>query len=119
MKTRTYIIILLCSAFAGMVCSCSGNQYLTNQQISSERVRVVQYYNNRSEGFPFRSGFYQVSDSIFATVPDGDRRSFEIIYGRIQSKRADDSTGRIRDIYFKVLAGELDNDFDHANSGRE
>lgn len=112
------ILVLILAAVAGSFCSCGSNQYFTNEQLSAEQVRVVEYYSNRSEGFPFRSGFYQASDSIAATVPNGDRRTFEIIYGRIQGKRANDSTGNISSSYFKILAGEFDNDFDLANGGR-
>lgn len=112
------VFIVLFAAVAGMVCSCS-NTYLSNDQLSVEQVRVVEYYTNRSEGFPFRSGFYAASDSVYSSVSGGDAKTCQLIYTRIQKQRPLDSTGHISADYFKTLSAEFDNDFDIAKGGRE
>lgn len=113
------ILLVLFAAVAGCLCSCSGNQYLSREKVQTEQVRVVQYFSNRADGFAFRGGFYDATDSNLATVPDGDKRTFEVIRDRICSKRKDDSTGRIRSLQFRILASEFDNDFEIAKGGRK
>lgn len=127
MKNKTWAIIILCSAFSGMVCSCSGNKYLTKETVASQQNKVVSYYNLRAEGLPFRSEFYAGCDSSASTVPDADG-AMRYIYQYIATVRGIDSTGVIvsenksvvvGSAFFEHLAEGFDIYFRTANAGRK